>query len=117
MLQSLGPAPGIEAHAPHQIMIEKTDVRWQVRIGDLILADSRSALVLNETNYSATVYFPIADVQLSKLQAADIRTNCPFKGEASYFRLASEPRGDVVAWTYPITYDDLAEIQGYVAFY
>ena len=117
MLQSLGPAPGIEAHAPHQIMIEETDVRWQVRIGDLILADSRSALVLNETNYSAAVYFPIADVQLSKLQAADIRTNCPFKGEASYFRLASEPRGDVVAWTYPTTYDDLAEIQGYVAFY
>ena len=73
MLQSLGPAPGIEAHAPHQIMIEETDVRWQVRIGDLMLADSRSALVLNETNYSATVYFPIADVQLSKLQAAEIQ--------------------------------------------
>ena len=56
-------------------------------------------------------------VLLDRLEAADIHTSCPFKGEASYFSLASEPRGDVVAWIYPNTYDEAAEIRGFVAFY
>ena len=117
MLQTLGPAPGIEAQAPHQISIEKADVRWQVRVGDALLAASENALVLSETNYSPAIYFPAADVFLDQLVAADINTSCPFKGEASYFRLAAEERGDVVAWSYPNTYDDVAAIRGHVAFY
>ena len=117
MQQTLGSAPGIKLQPSHRIAIEKASARWQVHIGDVLLADSQNALVVNETNYSPAIYFPVADVFSDNLQAVDIKTSCPFKGEASYFRLASDPHGDVVAWTYPNTYDDVAEIRGYVAFY
>lgn len=117
MLQTLGPAPGIEATQAHTIEISASDTVWQVHAAGLLLAESADALVLRETNYAPVVYFPASAVRFSKLAKADIKTNCPFKGVANYFRLATEPRGDVVAWTYPNTYDDVAEIRGHVAFY
>jgi uncharacterized protein (DUF427 family) len=117
MLQTLGPAPGIESQHPPRITIEKATATLSASIGGLLLAESESALILSEGNYSPVIYFPSADVFTERLDSVDIRTSCPFKGEASYFRLVSEPRGDVVAWTYPNTYDDVASIRGYIAFY
>ena len=117
MQQTLGPAPGIESQRPPRITIEKATAKMKAHSGGLLLAESESALVLREGSYSAVVYFPSTDVLMARLGSADIQTSCPFKGEANYFRLASEPSGDVVAWTYPNTYDDVASIRGYVAFY
>ena len=117
MLQTLGPAPGIESQLAPRITIEKATVPLSASIEGLLLAESESALILREGDYSPVAYFPSADVYTERLDAADIRTSCPFKGEASYFRLVSDASGDVVAWTYPNTYDDVASIRGHIAFY
>ena len=117
MLQTLGPAPGTESQLPPVITIEKTTLTLSASSGGLLLAASENALILREGDYAPVIYFPSADVLTERLDSVDIRTSCPFKGEASYFRLISEPRGDVVAWTYPNTYDDVVSIRGHIAFY
>jgi uncharacterized protein (DUF427 family) len=60
-------------------------------------------------------YLPVADVDLSALEPIDRVTTCPYKGDASYWRLAdgSEP----VAWTYRQPHPEVARLAGHVAFY
>lgn len=85
--------------------------------GDNILAESDKVRILEETGYGAVVYFPLDDVRSERLTSSDSATACPFKGRARYFRLAADPEGPDVAWTYPSTYDEVIDIKGFVAFY
>ena len=117
MSQPLGPAPGFRNHPDHTINITPARARWQARVGGEVLADSEAALVLHEARYAPVVYFPAADVSFDRLAATDSKTTCPFKGEASYFRGATAGSDDDIAWSYPDTYDEVASIAGFVAFY
>ncbi|MDF2824117.1 MAG: hypothetical protein K0R68_1525, partial [Mycobacterium sp.] len=45
----------------HPITIEPTAGRVVVRINDEVVADSRHALTLQESNYPAVQYIPFAD--------------------------------------------------------
>ena len=110
-----GPAPGFKNHPDHLIEIAPASARWQARIGDEVLADSAGALILQEANYPPVVYFPREDVSLTRLVETDSKTTCPFKGQAAYFAVSGAR--DDIAWTYPDTYDEVAEIEGFVAFY
>ena len=86
--------------------------------GDLLLAESDSCLVLQETKHVDRLYFPLDDVHLDLFTESDKHTICPFKGEASYWSLtASDPPEDMVVWTYPEPFDEVAGIKGHVAFY
>jgi uncharacterized protein (DUF427 family) len=85
------------------------------RSGDTVLAQSTSALLVDEQDHGLVFYIPEADVNFELLVPTDDRSRCPFKGDASYWRLAegSQP----VAWTYRDPYPEVARIRGYVAFY
>lgn len=112
-----GPAPGFHRHPNHRIGIHASSGEWHALHGDSILAVSSRVRILEETGYGAVVYFPLDDVQSEALISSDSATSCPFKGRAEYFRLAADPDGPDVAWTYPSTYDEVIDIQGFVAFY
>ncbi|HEX4432767.1 MAG TPA: DUF427 domain-containing protein [Frankiaceae bacterium] len=88
------------------------------RCGDpagTVLARTSSALLVDEQDHGLVFYFPEADVNFDLLVATDDHSRCPYKGDASYWRLAngSEP----VAWTYRDPYPEVARIGGHVAFY
>jgi len=102
----------------HPITIEKNPARVTVRAGGKVVADTTAALVLQESNYPAVQYIPLADVDQSLLTATDTSTYCPFKGDASYYSL-STPDGELtdVIWTYHAPYDAVAPIADHVAFY
>ena len=117
MSASLGQSPGFESHPQHRVEICGAHTRWQASLGNVLLADSGDALVLQESNYAPVVYFPRADVRLDRLVETETKTTCPFKGEASYFRIDAVDEGDDVAWTYPATYNEVSPIAGYIAFY
>lgn len=117
MSASLGQSPGFESHPQHGIEIRSVEGRWQVWHDEALLADSGDALVLQESNYAPVVYFPRADVRLDRLVETKTKTTCPFKGEASYFRIDAVDECDDVAWTYPATYNEVSPIAGYIAFY
>jgi uncharacterized protein (DUF427 family) len=102
----------------HPITVEKNPARVVVRVGEQVVADTTAALVLQESNYPAVQYVPLADVDQSLLTATDTSTYCPFKGDASYYSLTT-PDGELtdVIWTYREPYPAVAEIEGHVAFY
>jgi uncharacterized protein (DUF427 family) len=109
----------LEPTAEHPITVEPTKGRVTARIGDKIVADSRSALTLQESTYPAVLYIPLADVDQSVLSRTSTVTYCPYKGEANYYTVRT-PGGEVlddVIWTYDNPYPAVAEIAGHVAFY
>jgi len=83
-----------------------------------VIAESTNSLTLREANYPPVPYVPLADLDQSTLTPTDTQTYCPFKGDASYYTVAT-PDGELVdgIWTYSQPYEAVAEIAGHVAFY
>lgn len=86
-----------------------------VRHGERVLARTTSALLVDEQDHGLVFYLPQVDVDFELLAAIDHTSHCPFKGEASYWRLRSgdEP----VAWTYREPHPEVARLRSHVAFY
>lgn len=86
--------------------------------GDVLLAETKSALRLEETRHVDRLYFPESDVNWEHFEESDAHTICPFKGEASYWHLVvTDPVEQNVVWTYRDPFDEVAGIKGYVSFY
>ena len=85
------------------------------RLGDALLASSTECLVVDEQDHGLVVYFPPDAVDFSLLEPVDLRTTCPFKGQAVYWRAPGCDR-EWVAWSYPTPFPQVARIAGYVAF-
>ena len=85
--------PGLE----HEITIAPSDDHVVVRSGRTTIADSRSTLVLRETNYAPVRYIPLADVDLSLLTRSDRTTYCPYKGDASYYSIPAEHAAEALS--------------------
>jgi len=105
--------------ATHPITIQPTGARVTVRVGGVTVADTARALSLAESTYPVVQYIPIQDVDQGLLRRTDTQTYCPFKGEASYYSVAT-PDGTTepdLIWTYEEPHDAVKEIAGHVAFY
>lgn len=80
---------------------------------DLVLAESDQTIVI-EGNH----YFPPESIKRKYFQKSDKHTNCPWKGQASYYHIvindAVEPDA---AWYYPEPNAKTRQIKNYVAFY
>jgi uncharacterized protein (DUF427 family) len=102
----------------HPITVEPTKARVVVKAGGRVVADSRNALTLQESNYPAAQYIPRADVDFSLLERTDHETYCPYKGESSYYSLnVGDVQAENAIWTYEKPYDAVAPIKDHVAFY
>jgi uncharacterized protein (DUF427 family) len=102
----------------HPIVIAPNPGRVVVRLGDVIVADSQSALTLREASYPAVQYIPRADVDMALLQWTDHATYCPYKGNASYFSVTGGgARLKNAVWSYEAPYDAVATIKDHLAFY
>jgi uncharacterized protein (DUF427 family) len=106
------PGPG------HPIAITSSSDHVVVRSGEATIADSHSTLVLREASYPPVRYIPLADVDRSQLAPSKLTTYCPYKGDASYYSIASDAeRGTDAVWFYDDPHPAVAEIKGHVAFY
>jgi len=82
-----------------------------------VLASTARAIRLLETASPPGFYLPPEDVDTAQLVPAPGRSHCEWKGVAEYWRLASEPDGEAVAWRYPSPHAPFAALAGYFAFY
>ena len=83
-----------------------------------VIADTRASLTLQEAAYPPVHYIPLADVDMSLLEATDNYTYCPFKGDCSYYSIPVGGDAAVNAvWTYRDPHPAVAQIAGHVAFY
>jgi uncharacterized protein (DUF427 family) len=86
-----------------------------VRAGERVLARTTAPLLVDEQDHGLVFYLPEADVNFEYLTATEDASRCPFKGVASYWRLADG--SDPVAWTYRDPYPEVARIVGHLGFY
>jgi uncharacterized protein (DUF427 family) len=61
--------------------------RLRIKVGELVVADTTEALVLQESDHLPVYYFPIKDVEESFLMPSATKTECPYKGIASHYSL------------------------------
>ena len=97
-----------------RITFHPSKQRMQVRVDDILLADSTNTLELREHGYPPRHYFPREDVRMDLLTISETTTCCPFKGHAVYFSLGE--RRDI-AWSYEEPVEGVEAITGRVAFY
>jgi uncharacterized protein (DUF427 family) len=112
------PGPGQESvwDYPRPPRLEPQKGRVVVKIGDVMLCDTTSALRVLETSHPPTVYVPPGDCDLSKLRETRHQTGCEWKGTASYYDLV-EPAIEDVAWFYKKPVPSFAALKDYLAFY
>ncbi|MDI9889282.1 DUF427 domain-containing protein [Streptomyces sp. HNM0645] len=93
--------------------------RVQVEIGGTVVADTRSPVLLFETDLPVRHYFPREDVRLDLFTPTGTSTRCPYKGVATEYWSWAGP-GDVppdIAWSYPDPLPAVSVIKDRVAFY
>lgn len=80
---------------------------------DTVLAESDATIVV-EGNH----YFPPESVRKHLLRPSRHRTQCLWKGEASYYDVVvNGDQNENAAWYYPDPKDAAGEIKDYVAFW
>lgn len=91
----------------------------QVAISGLVVAETRSPVLVFETGLPVRFYVPRVDVDLGLLEPTSHHTRCPYKGIADYwsFTGGSGPKLENVAWSYPDPLPGVAAIAGHIAFY
>jgi uncharacterized protein (DUF427 family) len=102
----------------HRISLRTAEGRVEVRIGEVVVAESDRATQLVERGFPARWYLPREDVRLDLLRRTTTTTVCPFKGRATYW--SYEPAGDAgvdVAWSYEEPVTAMTAIRGLVCFY
>jgi uncharacterized protein (DUF427 family) len=104
--------------ADHPITIEPSAGRVRVLAGGKVVADSRNALTLRESDYAPVQYIPRGDIDMTLLARTDNATYCPYKGDAAYYSIAvGGERAVNAVWTYEAPYDAVATIKDHLAFY
>jgi uncharacterized protein (DUF427 family) len=101
----------------HRVDVRRSSRPVRVRLGDLVLAESRRPLLLSETGLPNRFYLPADDVRLDLLEPSDTHTVCAYKGTASYWSV-SVAGGKLTnaVWSYPQAAGDAAAVSGYLCF-
>lgn len=100
------------------IKIRPATGTWVVRAGGAVLGESAAALELSEGEMPPVIYFPREDIAMEFIDPSDRSSNCPHKGDATYFSIVTKSTVlQDVAWSYETPLEGVAEIAGYLAFY
>jgi len=102
----------------HPITIIPNPHRIRVVLGGFIVAETTRALTLQEARLPPVQYIPRDDVRMDLLERTDHSSHCPYKGDASYFKVtAGGLERDNAVWSYEKPFPGVSEIAGYLAFY
>jgi uncharacterized protein (DUF427 family) len=117
------PAPGFAARPDHRVDLLPERSRVKVVFAGVTIADSNTALRIEETGHTPVHYLPEKDVRLDLMRPTEHHTRCPYKGEASYWTIevpagdGAVQRSENAVWAYPLPYDEVSRLAGYYAFY
>ncbi len=89
----------------------------RVVIDGKTVADSTRPHLVFETGHPTRYYLPREDVRMELLEPTTTSSVCPYKGTASYWRLAGDASGRDVAWSYPRPIAEIPKIAGLIAFF
>jgi uncharacterized protein (DUF427 family) len=114
----LSPNPAGQFNPARTLYLEPTPKRVRVIVAGETIADSRRAMLLQESGLQPVYYFPPEDVRTDLLEPTSKHTHCPKKGDASYFTIRVGDRAVANgAWYYPEPLADAPPIKDLIAFY
>jgi uncharacterized protein (DUF427 family) len=116
---AIAPGPGQESvwdyPRPPLLVTDAREV--VVRLGEVELARTRTALRVLETSHPPTFYLPRADVAWAHLVPAGGGSFCEWKGPCRYFDVVvGAERLPRMAWSYETPFPEAAPLAGHVAF-
>ena len=108
----------LEGNPDYKLEILPSGKRVKVVFNGTVVADTNAALLLRETRYAPVYYLPREDVRMDLMQRTSHHTHCPFKGNANYWSLTvGDKTAENVVWSYEDPLPEVAELDGYMAFY
>jgi uncharacterized protein (DUF427 family) len=111
-------APGFEKNPSHRVDIAPARVHVKVELNGEIVAETRAAKRLDESNHGPVYYVPRGDVKTALLQKTEHTSYCPYKGHASYYTINANGRAaENAIWSYETPYDECTAITEHMAFY
>ncbi len=115
------PGPGEESvwDYPRPPALEAVDRHVIVRLGNVLIAETRRPMRVLETSHPPTYYLPPKDVDAERVRPASGRSGCEWKGLASYWSV-DDGQGRVEersAWSYEEPFEDFADLRGHLSFY
>ncbi|RXZ83128.1 DUF427 domain-containing protein [Paenibacillaceae bacterium] len=90
----------------------------QVELNGVVVADSKRPVIVFETGVPVRYYLPEEDIRKELFTSAELKTICPYKGEASY--LSAEINGqsyENIVWSYQSPIPEIPKIAGLYSFY
>lgn len=107
----------INSDPGHWVHVSDSPRNVRVLFGGEIIADSKRVKLLRESSILPAYYFPKQDVRTDLFVESQYRTECPYKGEASYWTARA---GDKVAenavWSYVNPLSEAAALKDHFAF-
>ena len=90
----------------------------KVVLGGETIAETTNARFVFETNHPVRYYIPAGDVGMDLLMGSDAKSQCPYKGIASYYSgaIGGVPYPDI-AWTYRSPIEECPKIRDLICFY
>jgi uncharacterized protein (DUF427 family) len=111
-------SPGHQKWPDHKVKEQHLKNRVRVEVDGEVIADSDDVVEVAEDENPARYYFPRADVKMDKLERSDTKSECPFKGTASYFSVTTDDRKiDDAVWTYEEPFEEHADLKDRIAFW
>jgi len=98
----------------HRIDFVHSSRHVRVERDGQVLAESSRPVLVFEPPLPVRYYLPAEDVRTDLLVSSDRRTQCAYKGEASYWSL---PGFENIAWFYPAPLREAGEIKDRIAFF
>ena len=102
----------------HTITITPSDVHVEVRVDGEKIAETDHAVLLEETGMPTRYYMRPEEIRMDLFRPTTFKTQCPFKGEASYWTLElNGAMHDGIVWSYESPIADAQAINGLLCFY
>lgn len=102
----------------HPIAIAPHAGRVRVIYAGQVVADTTSALAMEEKGRRQVFYIPREDAQMASFERTPHATYCPYKGDAAYYSIrVGEKISENAIWTYESPFPAVAAIAGHLAFY
>ena len=102
----------------HTVTITPAELHVEVRVDGQKVAETDHPVLLEETGLPTRYYLRREDVRMDLLRPTNFHTECPFKGQASYWTLELEGAvHDGIVWSYETPIPSAEEITGLLSFY
>lgn len=100
----------------HRILFEPHPHRLRAILAGETVLDTTGGHLLHESGILPVLYVPMEDVREDLLEQTDHSTNCPFKGDASYWTISAGGKvAENAMWAYEEPLPEAAWLSGFAS--